>query len=683
MVLHLDYETRSRCDLLKHGAYNYAQDPSTEIICMGWAIDQTPVKIWKPGDNIPTEIMDIFEAGEPRSVHAHNAQFERLITWYVLCVDMGLPEPPIEAFYCTAAQAAARALPRGLENLGRCLNLSIQKNTRGYELIKLLSVPQEDGEFNYDPDLLEEMYDYCADDVATERLSENCTPPLTDDEFADYIVGEKINDAGLKVDVEFAQAATDYAADERAEICAELERLTDGFITSPQQYAKLKDMMAPYMEANPEIEQAMTLSEFDRKLGKQKKRLAFGKPARRQLLDLEETKPGTLEPHIIEVIELTDEAAKSSVAKFKNMVNRADPETDRVHGAYLFSGAGQTGRYSSVGLQVHNFVRKCAENPLQVREDVLEGYELDNVMTTLSSMLRPSIIADDGKTFVCGDWSAIEARVLPWLSKSEGGEDVLDIFYECDQDPEAPDLYMIEAGHLFNIAPEDVDDFQRSVGKVEVLSMGYQGGFRAFQAMARGYGVKVSDGEAEKIKVAWRKNNPWAPAFWKQLNDASVNATRDPGTTHTAGMVSYCKPGPDTPLYCQLPSDRMLSYPDAKVDLVENKYGSQWELSAIKAQWTPKQGEKEWPRIKLYGGLLAENITQAASADILRHAMRFADRKGFPLVGHTHDELLLEVDENNTSILEASLRDIMLTIPAWAEGLPMAVETWIGKRYRK
>ena len=223
-----------------------------------------------------------------------------------------------------------------------------------------------------------------------------------------------------------------------------------------------------------------------------------------------------------------------------------------------------------------------------------------------------------------------------------------------------------------------------------VLALGYGGGYRAFQSMARGYNVKVTDDNAEGIKKKWRSNNEWAVDYWKRLEFSAVAAARDPGTEHGAGMVNYCKPGPETPLYCQLPSGRMLSYPDARVDLVESKYGTNWELSAIKAQWTPKQDEKEWPRIKIYGGLLAENITQAVAADILRHAMQMLafpvhlfDDDGLPLVGHTHDECLLEVAEHSAEKVEKCLREIMLDLPEWAADLPMAVETWTGQRYRK
>ncbi len=687
-VLHIDYETRSRVDLFKEGAHKYAADPSTEIICLGWAFDDDAPEIWVPGENFPKAVANHLLDGAPASTHAHNAQFERLITKHVLARSAGVYEMlfidrvPIDAWYCTAAQARARALPGGLDDLGRCLGLSIQKDKRGKELIKLLSIPDVYGEFNYDPDLLQEMYDYCRTDVVVERAAAQVTPPLTEAEHRDWVISEMVNDAGLKVDLELAAAAAAYADAEVAEISAELARVTGGKITSPKQYDRIKQYMAPLMGANEAIRKAMTVVRTDRRSGEETRKVSLDRDARAKLRQIEEDEPGTLPDDVAAMVELVDDAGRASTAKYKNMVNRAGSD-GRVRGAYIYAGAGQTGRFSSVGLQVHNMPRRAAKNPEAMREAIIAGGALENVMDDLSSMLRPALIADDGHSFVCGDWSAIEARVLPWLSASSGGTRVLEIFQAQDRDPLKPDVYMDAAASLYGVPAESVDPVQRQIGKVVVLSAGYQGGYRAFQAMARAYGVSRTDDEAATIIQTWRQSNEWAVTFWSDLDAAARDAVRYVGEAFRAGRVVYCKPRETGPLYCELPSGRILSYPDARLDTEEGNYGPETVLTAVKAQWKPRQGETAWGRINLYGGLLAENITQATAADILRHAMALCVEDGWPVVGTTHDELLLEVRDGEVAEALEGLEAIMLDLPEWAPGLPMKAELWSGRRYRK
>jgi DNA polymerase bacteriophage-type len=688
-ILHIDFETYSECDLFREGAYKYAQHPSTDIICMGWAFDDDPVDVWCPlaGEPLPREVKRFLAAKMPRSVHAHNAQFERLITTHVLLPKyVGVDAPwalPVEMFYCTAAQAASRALPRSLDDLGRCLNLKTQKDKRGKELIKLLCQPNllDDGTLGrrYDEDLLEEMYAYCATDVEVERLAEQMTPPLDDNEFAAFVANEKVNDAGLRVDVEFARAASEYADEELDAIKADLCRVSNGQIETPKQYQRLKDFVQPYMEENDDVRKAMTVHKTDRRTGETTVKISLDKDARRKLLAIVDENPEALPQHVVDVINLTDEAGRSSVHKFIAMAERAGSD-DRVRGAYMFAGAGQTGRFSSLGLQVHNFPRDCAKDPDAMRDTVIGHYALDNVMDDLASMLRPSIIAPEGYTFVCGDWSAIEARVLPWLG---GGNEVLVVFATNDANPELPDIYMVEYANAYGGQADEVDKAQRAIGKVIVLSLGYQGGTRALQAMARAYGVTIDDDEAQRLVSEWRANNPWAVQFWRDIERAAIECVMHPGESVDVGRLTYMCPEDGAPLYCLLPSGRVLSYPQPRVENEDTPHGPQRKLTAIKAQWKPKQGETEWPRVGLYGGLLAENATQAASNCVQRAAMVDLIDRDWPVVGHTHDELLLEVRDDEVEEAKQELKTAMTDLPVWTEGLPMAVEIWSGGRYRK
>ena len=154
MILWLDTETRSRCDLKTRGAYVYAQDASTELICLSYAFDDEDVQTWLPTAPFPARVAQHFATGG--QIRVHNAGFDRLILWYVVCPDFGAPEPALEQFYCTAAQARANCAPGSLEDVGRFASADMRKDHRGAQLIRLLSIPQADGTFREDAALMAE-----------------------------------------------------------------------------------------------------------------------------------------------------------------------------------------------------------------------------------------------------------------------------------------------------------------------------------------------------------------------------------------------------------------------------------------------------------------------------------------------------------------------------------------------
>jgi len=208
----IDIETRSRCDLVKHGVYRYAADPSTEILIICFALDDGLIKTWHRGQALPPLLGGIL-AKPPRDVQliAHNASFER----HVLGRTFRAVLDP-RHWYCTATQARASALAGSLDSASRMLGTKLSKNRRGAELIRLLSMPQADGSFNDDPVLLAEFAGYCRDDVAVMRELSKGLPPLTDEARALYTANELINDRGLPIDTELCTAALGYA--ERAAV---------------------------------------------------------------------------------------------------------------------------------------------------------------------------------------------------------------------------------------------------------------------------------------------------------------------------------------------------------------------------------------------------------------------------------------------------------------------------------
>ena len=221
-ILWLDFETRSRCDLTTRGVYNYAQDATTEVLCMSYAFDDEDVVTWTLGQPFPERVRQY-----KGQIRAHNAAFERLIFWYVLQIDFDLTQ-----FYCTATQARANCAPGSLDDVGRFASASMKKDHRGAQLIRLLCIPQADASFRQDSELMAELIAYCEQDVRAMRAVSNAMRDLSDEELADYHVNERINDRGVLVDVDLCRAAVKYASDELVEIEAIVAEVTQGEITS-------------------------------------------------------------------------------------------------------------------------------------------------------------------------------------------------------------------------------------------------------------------------------------------------------------------------------------------------------------------------------------------------------------------------------------------------------------------
>ena len=633
-MLYVDFETRSTCDLRSKGVYNYAQDASTDVLCMSYAFDDEEVVTWVPPQPFPERVRNY--TGQ---IRAHNAAFERLIFWYVLQINFKL-----EQFYCTATQARANCAPGSLEDVGRFAGASMKKDHRGAQLIRLMCVPP----FKDSPELMAEMIQYCEQDVRAMRAISQAMRDLSAEELNDYHVNERINDRGVLVDVPLCQAAVKFASDELIEIEQIVKEVTGGAITSVRS-PRMREWVLERVG-----DEAKKLMEKDGKY-------SIDKTVRANLLLMEN--PDEVPADVQEVIQCADDLWASSVAKFSRLAALADEEDERVRGAFVFAGGSATGRASSYGAQVHNFTRKCADEPENVRQAMVRGHSIvprygKRVTDVLKGMLRPALIAAPGKHFVVADWAAIEARVNPWLSGR--GDDKLELFRTGE------DVYKVNAAATFNVRVDAITKDQRQIGKVQELACGFAGGVGAFAAMGRAYGISLPEPVAKRMVDGWRRANPWSVPYWSALEEAYTRAMRNKGREFKAGRITYLFDG--LHLWYALPSGRILCYPYAKLESEGVTYA--------KAAWKPAQDAKEWPRARLWKGLACENVTQAVANDLLRHSLRQLD----DVVLHVHDEIVVETADPEAA---ENLKRVMCTAPAWADGLPLAAEVETMKRYGK
>jgi len=630
MTLWVDFETRSACDLKVAGVYNYAQHGTTEVLCMSYAFDDEDVQTWLPGQPFPVQVRIYWGP-----IYAHNAAFERLIFWYVLGINFKL-----EQFYCTAAQARANCAPGSLEDVGRFAGASMKKDHRGAQLIRKMSVPP----YEESPELTAEMVAYCEQDVRAMRAISKAMRPLSAQELQDYHVNERINDRGVLVDVELCRAAVKYASAELVEIQDIVAEVTEGAITSVRS-PKMRDWVFERVD-----DEARKLMQKDGKV-------SIDKTVRFNLLNCD-----GVPPDVQEVIQCADDLWASSVAKFSRLAQLSDEEDRRVRGAFVFAGGSATGRASSYGAQVHNFTRKCAETPEDVRRSMVRGHAIvprfgKRVTDVLKGMLRPALIPAKGKHLVVADWAAIEARVNPWLSGK--GDAKLALFASGE------DVYKVNAAATFGVAVGAVTKDQRQIGKVQELACGFAGGVGAFAAMGRVYGITLPESDARRMVDGWRRANPWSVPYWQDLESAYTRAMRNKGKEFGAGRVTYMFDGQH--LWYALPSGRVLCYPYARLESEG--------ISYAKAAWKPAADATEWPRARLWKGLACENITQAVANDLLRHSLRQLK----DVVLHVHDEIVIETATPDPD----ALRSIMCTPPDWAKGLPLDAEVSIMERYGK
>jgi DNA polymerase bacteriophage-type len=680
----IDIESRSRCDLIVRGGYNYAADKTTEILIAAFAINNGPIQTWRrwKGEAMPDTLQRAL--ADPKvQIRAH-ATFER----HMLKIDL-------DRYYDVAAQMRALAIPGGLEPAARFLKPEQwQKDPYGQKLIQLLSMPQKDGKFINDPHLLQRFTDYCASDVDVMRKMSLGTQQMSDETLALYRANEIVNDRGVPIDGELCELAVRYADEAREEARAIVKRISGGVLTKALGmkmklwvFERIPEHAQDIMVTRKPVSRSVVmprgdLTEPSEERGKRgpvpitaemKKGMTLNRDAREALMQLAADNPDGFVDSVVEVIDACDAASPGSVAKFQKMLDQCNSD-GRLRGAFILNGAGQTGRFSAWGCQLHNFPRACAKDPEAVLKVMKRRGSLKRFGTTLAvlkSMLRAAIWPR-GARIVRTDWNAIEARGLPWLANTPEAERYLDALRDPNRD-----IYLEQAQAVG--LPGN-----RPAGKVIVLALGYGGSAGALAAVAKGYGVTFSE-PLPTIVARWRAANAWAPQFWYAMERAARQAIIAPGSVRVAGRLSfqYVTEPNYAALTMTLPSGRRLFYPFAKLEANEETGGS--DLTYVKSAWRPKANKKgtplnPWPRARLWGGLAVENATQAACADLLRTVVA----GGLPtMIGHVHDECISESAMAKASACAREQEKRMLSLPAWADGFPVAVETDISERFRK
>ena len=672
-ILYLDTETFSATDIRSAGSYKYMEDPAFEILLLPFAWDDGPVEVLDLTDPNDCEALQDIISGlkDPEVIKvAHNSAFERRAYHRAF----KFYQPP-EQWVDTMILCAMNGLPMSLESAGEALGLEEQKIKEGTALINYFCKPCKPTIANggrtrnlphHAPDKWERFTEYAKRDVEVTRTIYKMLRhfPVPDFERELWAADARINERGVMVDTELAEAAIAVDDAFTKEHTEEMQKLTG--LDNPKSVAQLKEWLA-------------TVGIDCESLNKE------------TVGDMKKT---ATDPTTKRVLELRQLLGKTSTTKYKAMTNAACSD-NRVRGLLQYYGAGRTGRWAGRLVQVQNLPQNHLDDIGTVRELVrqrdLDTLEMcyDSVPDVLSQLIRTAFIAKDGHTFLVADYSAIEARVIAYLA---GEQWRMDVFAK------GGDIYCSSASQMFKVPVEKhgINGHLRQKGKVAELACGYGGGVAALKAFGAEK-MGLTEGEMQDIVTQWRLASPTIPRLWRRIEDAARAALENPGRRCAVlrkyqdlerarrnealtggrgysqeflagGTVCTFWRDKDA-LRCKLPSGRILTYWQARLDN-ENKICFMGQ----------NQTTRKWERTDTWGGKLVENVVQAFARDGLAVALLRLEKAGYEIVFSVHDEIVAEAPEGSRW---EDMAEIMGRPIEWAPGLILRADGYQTKFYMK
>lgn len=650
--LNIDIETYSPNEM-SFGVYRYSESEEFEILLFSYAYDFGEVHIVDlvSGEKIPDEVVK--DLRNPEVIkHAYNAQFE------ITCLNRAGYDTPVEQWRCTMIHGAYLGYPMGLAKLGKALGLPQNKlkDKAGAALIRYFSVPCKPTKKNggrtrnlpkHDPDKWFAYGMYNMQDVVTEmecyrRLS---AFPVPEEVEKQWQIDIRMNAAGVGIDRQLVDGALTIDEENKKVLLEEAYELTG--LSNPNSRNQLLD----WLNSNTNLELE--------KLTKDSVAAA--------MTDADDVAK--------KVLTIRKKLAKSSVSKYEMMAS-ATGNDGRLRGTLQFYGANRTGRWAGRLLQVQNLPRNYIVN-LDIARDLVKksdrvglGLLFGDVSDTLSQLIRTAIIAKEGYTLCVADFSAIEARVIAWLSSETWRQKVF---------AEGGDIYCASASSMFGVpvVKHGVNGHLRQKGKAAELALGYQGGVNALKAMGA-LDMGLTEEELPNIVELWRQASPKIKELWYTVEKAAVyTVTTGNPMTIDHGITFRLEVDPFYGyryMTIELPSGRKLFYPDPHIKL------NNFDKEAVHFK---TQLNNAWVTESTYGGKLVENITQAIARDCLALTLMRLYDNGLPAIMHIHDEAVIEVPKDEADeYLDIVEKTFALPIP-WAEGLVLTAAGFTNDYYMK
>ena len=542
--------------------------------------------------------------------------------------------------------AAYNGLPLGLDKVGAILCLEQQKLKEGKDLIRYFCTPCKPTKANggrtwnlphHAPEKWELFKKYNQRDVEVEMQIQDRFRNTTIPEslWEEYALDQEINDRGIRIDRNLMSQAIQIDILAKNDLTALMIRKTG--MENPNSVIQMKT----YLKENG------------------MKADSLGKKEVAQML---KNAPAPLS----EILRLRLQLAKSSVKKYEAMQN-AICEDDRCRGMFQFYGAVRSGRWAGRLIQLQNLPQNHM-NDLDAARDLVKqnDYEMldllyPSVPGVLSELIRTAFIPRDNHKFIVADFSAIEARVLSYLAGENWRSDVF---------KKGGDIYCASAEKMFKVPVEKHgrNAHLRQKGKVAELALGYGGSTGALKSMgALEMGLK--EDELQPLVIAWREANPNIVRYWQDIDTAVKTAVRE-HTEQTVGIIQI--KASSKALRITLPSGRRLTYIEPRIG--ESQYGGQ----TISYKGT--DATRKWQTLESYGPKFVENIVQAISRDILADAIKRLTQSRYPIVGHVHDEVIIEAEKKVTP---GTICTIMQKTPGWLPGINLKADGYECDYYKK
>lgn len=656
-TLSIDLETYSDVDLKKTGVYPYAESPNFEILLFAYSVNEGEVQVVDIacGETVPEEILAAL-TDDTVMKWAYNCQFERVCLSYWLkrnypqyFESYSIPEDTVgnyldpSSWRCSRIWGAYMGLPLSLKGISAVLKLEEQKMEQGTDLIKYFCKPCRPTKKNggrtrnfphHDMEKWTVFKAYNKRDVEVELAIKQKLAKFPVPEFVwqEYCLDQEINDRGILLDMHFVKQAIEM----------------DG---------KTKQYLRSIMKNRTGLENPNSVSQMKGWLSENGiETKSLGKKAVKELLpDADE--------HIADVLSCRQQLAKSSVSKYRAMQNAVCAD-GRARGMFQFYGANRSGRWAGRLIQLQNLPQNHMNDLGEARNLVRDGnfnaIEMlyDNIPTVLSELIRTAFIPKPGYKYIVSDFSAIEARVLSFLSGEQ---------WRMDAFKDGKDIYCESASQMFGVPVQKngINGHLRQKGKIAELALGYGGSVGALKAMGA-LEMGLTEDELQPLVDSWRAANPRITRFWWNVDTAVKKAVLYKTSAETHGFRIYYQSGM---LFIDLPSGRRLSYVKPKMGI--NQFGS------VSVTYEGTSAGK-WTRIESYGPKFVENIVQAVSRDILAHAMRTL-RHCF-ICGHVHDELIIECSSN---ISLSAVCEQMGRTPPWIGGLLLRADGYECEFYKK
>ena len=654
-VLHIDLETYSSVDLAKCGLYKYAESIDFSILLFGYAYDDGPVHVLDLTGQWINQLIDIGDTSLKSDLRdpnitkvAHNANFERVCLSRYLC-KKGEYLPP-EQWKDTMIMASEQGYPASLAQLGPALGLSDNetKLDTGRHLIQYFCKPCKPTKSNGGrtrntprdaPDKWKQFIEYNRRDVISERAiwdKLNRMTPIKPSEWVYWYIDQRINDRGIQIDMDMVSTIESYGTHHSDDLMARAKLLTG--LENPRSIVQLKGWIE-----EKEGHKIDTLR----------------KSAIDDMLESEDIQPETRE-----MLELRKELGKTSVKKY-DAFSRSACHDERVHGAFQFYG-GRTGRWAGRLIQPQNFPRPSFDDLATARElvkeanwDVLEML-YPSMNDVFSTLIRTAIIPKPGCSFAVADYSAIEARVIAWLTRETWRMKVF---------ADGGDIYCASASQMFGVpvVKHGVNGELRQKGKIAELALGYGGGVAALKAFGADK-MGMSEKDMQDTVDRWRRSSPRIHKYWYTLGHAFESAIQGETVTLDRNMMCFRH---GNQVYIRLPNGRNIAYVNPRIK------DGRIEFDGL------NQTTRKWEAVTTWGGKLTENVVQAIARDCLAETFQRCDKAGIPIVMHVHDEIICEVPTEQKEEIYKKILDIMATPIEWAPGLMLKGDGFTSSYYKK